>query len=385
MSNNSRSNLTHSKRKHKIASNTATLTLAPASGPDPSSSLPIMDLRRQPKRSHHHKPAFRGYIFRTFRTRILHKKSANLPLHNSPLRTDRSKSDVCLSQFSNQNHLGTQELKLVCLPCREKKRQRRNAIGTWTTVKLPKGRSRKQSSLSCCALAHTCNTCSSAREHYVASSNICVRRRTRQHTGTGNISRRFGSSETDSPVACSAERAELQNGQQAAKLAEQSLKDFGGQVTCILELTIAGQLKPDTTCGHGFFSRLRGDVGDIQAPHSEDKHFVQPAAQDAQPAQLIEKQAQRDSDTSDQPRATCGTSATTSSDQLMQLTQRGLLSIASEDKAGGIMAPMQAHFQAGSLNALSQGASAKAGAVSPEALIVQQLVRSKTTIIGDCT
>lgn len=195
-------------------------------------------------------------------------------------------------------------------------------------------------------------------------------------------------------LLASPEGAEVQASQQASKLAVQGLKDLGGQneVTGILELMKASQLKPDIVRDQGFFSNLRTVVGDIQAPHSEDQHFVQivPAAQDVQAPQENQQQAQAASDSSGQSRAIADTSATAGGDQSMQLIQRGLSAIASGDKLTGIVALMQAaqanpniisdaRFQAALQTALSQGAAAKGGAVSAEAQVSQPLTKTITT------
>ncbi len=197
-------------------------------------------------------------------------------------------------------------------------------------------------------------------------------------------------------LLASAEGAEVQASQQAAKLAEQGLKDLGGQneVTGILELMKAAQLKPDLVRDQGFFSNLKTIVGDIQAPHSEDQHFVQIVAgpQDVQSVQQGQQQGQPVSDTSGAPKATADTTATAGGDQSMQLVQRGLSAIASGDKLSGIVALMQAaqanpgiisdaRFQAALQNALSQGATKQSGTLtgSPEGQITQAATKPSTS------
>ncbi len=183
-----------------------------------------------------------------------------------------------------------------------------------------------------------------------------------------------------SSLLASREGGDAQATQQAIQLAQQGLKDISGQneLTGILELMKAAQLKPEITRDQGFFSSLQSLVGDVQYQHSEEAHFFQ-----GEPGQSeIQNVAQRQqgnsvNDGTGQPTEATGQQqqqlaqndqSAPVADQSMQLIQRGLSAIASGDKLTGIVSLMQAaqanpglisdaRFQSALQTALSQGAA----------------------------
>ncbi len=189
-----------------------------------------------------------------------------------------------------------------------------------------------------------------------------------------------------SNLLASREGGDAQASQQAIQLAQQGLKDISGQneLTGILELMKAAQLKPEITRDQAFFSSLKSLVGDVQYQHSEEAHFIQ-----GEPGQSeIQNVAQRQqgnpaTDGTGQPNDAIGQQQLAQNDQSapvadqsMQLIQRGLSAIASGDKLTGIVSLMQAaqanpglssdaRFQAALQSALSQGAAK--GVVSADA------------------
>jgi hypothetical protein len=181
-----------------------------------------------------------------------------------------------------------------------------------------------------------------------------------------------------SSLLASREGGDAQANQQAIQLAQQGLKDISGQneLTGILELMKAAQLKPEITRDQGFFSSLQTLVGDVQYQHSEEEHFfqgepgqseIQNVAQGQQGNSVNDGTGQPTEATNQQQLAQNDQSAPVA-DQSMQLIQRGLSAIASGDKLTGIVSLMQAaqanpglisdaRFQSALQTALSQGAA----------------------------
>lgn len=149
-------------------------------------------------------------------------------------------------------------------------------------------------------------------------------------------------------LLASREGAETQANREASLLLQDGLKDLNGpnELTGILELMKAAQLKPELIQDGRLFSYLQSIVGDTPNPHPEEAHFNQAEAGDmsAQPEQ-VNMQAdapQSNVEAENKDSTPQETQRVEAADQSMQMIQKGLSAIAAGDKLTGIISLMQA-------------------------------------------
>lgn len=170
---------------------------------------------------------------------------------------------------------------------------------------------------------------------------------TRLDSGSNDNPEGSGFTQQAATLLASREGAEEQASQQAAELLQNGLKDVSGpnELTGILQLMKAAQLKPEIVQSQEFFSYLKSIVGDVPSPHSESAHFNQAGQGDiAQTEQASSPEnASQAAEEAEEPTATQKESQPGDiNNQAMQMIQNGLVAIASGDKLTGIVSLMQA-------------------------------------------
>jgi hypothetical protein len=203
-----------------------------------------------------------------------------------------------------------------------------------------------------------------------------------QENAIQNLDTRLDATTNDSPegsgfrqqaanLLASREGAEEQASLQAAQLVQKGLEDVKGQndLTGILQLMKAAQLKPEIIQNQEFFSYLKSIVGDVPNPHPEGAHFGQAGQSEAalpdQPS-TTENVSQAATESEESEATPKEPQPGEIAEQAMQMINRGLVAIASGDKLTGIVSLMQAaqanpsiisdlRFQSALQSALSYG------------------------------